>query len=242
LTFDWLQVMRDQNVRSMMRDCNPPIAPCGGTFVGDAVTKRLNYFRLKLQSQQFLFSASFKPLSIAVITDGEASDPKVLTTAIKNFAQFIDTDAPKFGRSKCPRDYIGMQFVQIGDDESAAEYLASLDDDLFPGQPDKDFVDTVTWSPQWNSSSRDDMVIVLLKALCGGSNIDIDTAASNRGAKPKGSGAQRSSAGGAAGTFGQYPAVEAIKKSLAPFLGDFDSQRIMLGAVVMFVALIWMCS
>ena len=80
-------------------------------------------------------------------------------------------------------------------------------------------------------------VIVLLKALCGGSNIDIDTAASNRGAKPKGSGAQRSSAGSAAGTFGQYPAVKAIKKSLAPFWGDSDSQRIMLGAVVMFVAL-----
>ena len=55
-----------------------------------------------------------------------------------------------------------------GDDESAAEYLASLDDDLFPGQPDKDFVDTVTWSPQWNSSSRDDMVSMVGVRVCGG--------------------------------------------------------------------------
>ena len=89
----------------------------------------------------------------------------------------------------------------------------------------------------WQPDPAPLQVIVLLKALCGGSNIDIDTAASNRGAKPKGSGAQRSSAGGAAGSFGQYPAVKALKKSLAPFLGGLDSQHIMLGAVVLFVAL-----
>jgi len=34
------------NVFGMMQDCNPPIAPSGGTYVGEAVAKRLNYFRL----------------------------------------------------------------------------------------------------------------------------------------------------------------------------------------------------
>ena len=92
--------------------------------------------------QQRFRKADYKPLSIAVITDGQASDPEVsfsipaaitdeyqlhpsclfpllptlqlLSNSIKDFARFIDIEAPKFGCSRRPRDYVGMQFVQIG--------------------------------------------------------------------------------------------------------------------------------
>jgi hypothetical protein len=63
---------------------------------------------------------------------------------------------------------------RAGDDREASKFLNELDDDLFPDQPDKDFVDTVIWSPKWNMKGREDLVIILLKALCGGSNMDID--------------------------------------------------------------------
>jgi tartrate dehydratase alpha subunit/fumarate hydratase class I-like protein len=39
---------------------------------------------------------------------------QVLSDAIKGFANFVAEEAPKYGRSPCPRNYIGMQFVQIG--------------------------------------------------------------------------------------------------------------------------------
>ena len=46
-----------------------------------------------------------------------------------------------------------------GADKDASQVLADLDDNLFPGQPEKDFVDTVKWSPSWERSSRDEMVM-----------------------------------------------------------------------------------
>jgi hypothetical protein len=49
-------------------------------------------------------------------------------------------------------------YYLAGADKDASQFLADLDDNLFPGQPDKDFVDTVKWSPSWERSSRDEMV------------------------------------------------------------------------------------
>jgi hypothetical protein len=97
------------------------------------------FYRHKVQTARF---SDVKPLSIAIITDGQASDPKVshqsvlllvldihistriqysritalqvLSDAIKDFAQFVEVEAPKHQKSSCPRDYVGIQFVQIG--------------------------------------------------------------------------------------------------------------------------------
>ena len=59
-----------------------------------------------------------------------------------------------------------------GDDKHASDFLARLDDDLFPGQPDKDYVDTVTWCPQWSSGTRDELVAHTALARVGTSADD----------------------------------------------------------------------
>lgn len=64
------------------------------------------------------FSSNKKAL-IMVITDGEANDPSHVKDAITNAANKLTAD-----------DEIGIQFVQIGNDPSAAKFLNDLDDNL----------------------------------------------------------------------------------------------------------------
>ena len=81
-------------------------------------------------------------------------------------------------------------------------------------------------------------MIVLLKALCGGSNIDIDAAASKRGAKRTGSDSWGKLSTEASGTIVQPPGLHALSNVLTPYFGDLNQGQIMLGAVVLFVAFV----
>lgn len=64
-----------------------------------------------------------KPLILVVITDGEALDHKFVEDCIVNTARTLD-------ELRAPEHYIGIQFLQVGDDPVAAEWLRTLDDDL----------------------------------------------------------------------------------------------------------------
>lgn len=64
------------------------------------------------------FSSGKKAL-IMVITDGEANDPSHVKDSIIGAANKLNSD-----------DEIGIQFVQIGNDPSAAKFLNDLDDHL----------------------------------------------------------------------------------------------------------------
>ena len=64
-----------------------------------------------------------KPMNIIVLTDGSADDPKQTENLLVRVAKELDTMwAPSF--------QLGVQFVQVGDDEKATRYLKILDDQL----------------------------------------------------------------------------------------------------------------
>ena len=62
-----------------------------------------------------------KPLNLIVITDGDADDQDEVEDYLTSVAKELD-------RLEAPGRHIGIQFVQIGDDKAAAEWLTDLDD------------------------------------------------------------------------------------------------------------------
>ena len=64
-----------------------------------------------------------KPYNLIVITDGAADDKPEVEEYIVNTATELD-------RLKAPKRQVGIQFVQVGEDGEAKEFLRRLDDDL----------------------------------------------------------------------------------------------------------------
>ncbi|RVD88301.1 uncharacterized protein DFL_002490 [Arthrobotrys flagrans] len=85
-----------------------------------------------------------KPINIIVITDGEPTDDPEST--IIQYATRLDK------LEAAPRQ-VGIQFVQIGNEPGATEYLKYLDDVLYEDSKTRDMVDTVPWmgvsGPEW---------------------------------------------------------------------------------------------
>ena len=69
-----------------------------------------------------------KFLNLIVLTDGQANDEQEVEEYIVDVAEQLDN-------LKAPKGYIGVQFVQIGDDDRAKKYLKRLDDDLKKRDP-----------------------------------------------------------------------------------------------------------
>ena len=68
-----------------------------------------------------------KPLNLIVITDGRADDHSEVPWYLTEVAKQLDL-------MKAPPRQIGVQFVQIGDDEQATVWLRKLDDELGNGE------------------------------------------------------------------------------------------------------------
>ena len=64
-----------------------------------------------------------KKLNLIIITDGQADDKQEVEDYIVETARELD-------RLRAPAAQIGIQFVQIGEDDSARKFLKRLDDDL----------------------------------------------------------------------------------------------------------------
>ena len=64
-----------------------------------------------------------KFLNMIVITDGQADDEEEVEEYIVKVAKDLD-------KMEAPSNYIGIQFIQIGDDEKATSFLQRLDDEL----------------------------------------------------------------------------------------------------------------
>ena len=64
-----------------------------------------------------------KFLNVIVITDGQADDEEEVE-------EYIIKTAKKLDEMDAPKNYIGIQFIQIGDDERATSFLQRLDDEL----------------------------------------------------------------------------------------------------------------
>ncbi|KAG8932094.1 COP9 signalosome (CSN) subunit [Tulasnella sp. 417] len=102
-----------------------------------------------------------KPVSFLVITDGAATDDP--ESVIVQAARRLD-------EGRFPLSQVGIQFVQIGTDEDAAEALRVLDDDLATVHGVRDIVDTYPYTAEGSQLTADS----LAKILLGGINRRLD--------------------------------------------------------------------
>ncbi|KAG8823431.1 hypothetical protein FRC17_009338 [Serendipita sp. 399] len=142
------------------------VVPDGITPTGEKLETLLLDYLLRLENAKQQAEdgdasalASIKPVNYLVITDGAPSDDPetVIVTAARRL------DAGKF-----PITQVGIQFIQIGSDPSAAEALRELDDDLAGRYGIRDIVDTTPYSGHQLESST------LAKCLLGGINRRVD--------------------------------------------------------------------
>ncbi|KAI0797116.1 hypothetical protein C8Q75DRAFT_710806, partial [Abortiporus biennis] len=99
-----------------------------------------------------------KPVNYIVITDGVPTDDP---------ADVIVAIARRLDSNNFPLAQLGIQFVQIGNDKAATNYLHELDDELSRVHGIRDIVDTTPYSGQLNAER-------IIKILLGGINRRID--------------------------------------------------------------------
>lgn len=128
------------------------VIPTGCTPTGRALDMILrNYL------DDYLRGQPIKPLNIVVLTDGEPTDdPESVIVAA----------AKRLEKLNAPLHQIGIQFLQIGDDEDARKALMELDDALAGIYGIRDMVDTTRYDEGSVGGDAD----VVLKALLGGIN------------------------------------------------------------------------
>ncbi|SCV71858.1 BQ2448_4552 [Microbotryum intermedium] len=104
-----------------------------------------------------------KPMNLIVLTDGAPDRGESAEPVIVEMAQRLD-------KIRMPPFQLGIQFVQIGTDDEAAQSLRSLDDDLREKHGIRDIVDTTLFDVQGGQLN----VEYLMKALLGGMNRSVD--------------------------------------------------------------------
>jgi hypothetical protein len=100
----------------------------GGTYfaavlaevLGPYVARYENYFDATKRREK---ADKVRPLNVIVLTDGKADDAKSTKKTIIKIGKQLD-------KMNAPDTQIGLQFLQVGDDEAAAKWLKSLDNDL----------------------------------------------------------------------------------------------------------------
>jgi uncharacterized protein with von Willebrand factor type A (vWA) domain len=89
--------------------------------------------------------ARVKPILVFVVTDGGADDQNAVAKAIAKCTHSMKAD-----------EEVGIQFLQIGSDKKATEFLTFLDDSLVAKHGAKfDIVDTNTFEVAQNMSYED---------------------------------------------------------------------------------------
>ncbi|KAF3104238.1 hypothetical protein TWF569_006334 [Orbilia oligospora] len=102
-------------------------------------------------------------LNIIVITDGKRKDRK-------DVVKYIVSVARKLTDKGAPQHLLGIQFVQVGDDQGAKLFFKSVDDGLEEQYQIRDIVDTVVHTLPNVSLTRD----CIEKILLGGISDDKD--------------------------------------------------------------------
>jgi len=131
------------------------IRPSGGTILAPVLQTALQQFFDKAE----LSTAKGTPvrkMTIVVVTDGRPQDKEDVITTI------VDT-ATKLKALKGSRDWIGIDFVQIGTDKGASAFLKELDDDLVVKH--KASFDLVSTIPLSMVEQRGGVLAVLLDAI-----------------------------------------------------------------------------
>ncbi|KAJ7631882.1 hypothetical protein DFH06DRAFT_1223147 [Mycena polygramma] len=148
------------------------VEPGGGTYTGARLDELLRPYLADLEAQEArrkvrighdsgITGNKIKPRNIIVITDGAFTDDPA--GPIIECVQRLQA-MPNLGVTQ-----LGIQFVQIGDDDEATKALKELDDNLHQAENIRDIVDTTPYS-RLNPVTADG----LIKVLLGGINRRID--------------------------------------------------------------------
>lgn len=94
------------------------VEPEGETPTADMLKEELNDYCHRYGQNRHI-----KGLNLIVLTDGDPSPGQDVTGALVEYAR-------KLAELQAPELKVGVQFVQIGDDEEATKFLQQLDNDL----------------------------------------------------------------------------------------------------------------
>ncbi|EIM85686.1 uncharacterized protein STEHIDRAFT_148001 [Stereum hirsutum FP-91666 SS1] len=138
--------------------------PNGLTFIGERLEEILrqysdsldNILGNRLGNMEQARLQRIKPINIIIITDGIPSDEP---------QECIDFFAREFDRKKYPLTQVGIQFVQIGNDKGATEYLEKLDGDLQKLKEHRDMVDTTPYKPKKGKLSEERLRKIMLGGI-----------------------------------------------------------------------------
>ncbi|KAF9459593.1 hypothetical protein BDZ94DRAFT_1171336 [Collybia nuda] len=150
-------VGKNVNRTATVKEIFSSVEPGGMTPIGRKLDTLLRAYLAKLEKDP-----TIKPVNYVVITDGAASTtlPEVV---IVNAARELD-------RMYAPLSQVGIQFVQIGQDEGATRFLETLDNRLKSQHDVRDIVDTTV--------SEEGEKLDIVKILMGGINRRFDDAGS----------------------------------------------------------------
>jgi len=154
--------VRVDNIRSAqaVRDVFRRVEPRRSTPTAKALRAVLEPYMAKLEASKTSGGPKPKPLNLICLTDGAPDREQDPEPVIVDIAKRLDA-------GRFPLFQVGLQFIQIGDDDEAGSALQRLDDDLKTVHGIRDMVDTTPWQGRLNSD-------FLLKALLGGLNRKID--------------------------------------------------------------------
>lgn len=143
-----------------VREIFSSVQPRGSTPTGQRLNAILKPYLRRCESDL----DSVKPLNLIVITDGVPTDD--VESSIINAAKKLD-------KLEAPAWQVGIQFFQVGNDESAKQHLKQMDDELsdIAGGEIRDMVDTVPFK----SNSGDALTGEgILKVVLGAVNRRLD--------------------------------------------------------------------
>jgi hypothetical protein len=139
----------------------PTPQPNTYTPTGQVLDEVLSAYKRKTRDSPTFSRA--KKLVVLVVTDGAATDDP---------RDVIEDTAKFYQGNRFPLDQVGIQFIQVGSDPQATEWLQELDTELKEAMGDnaRDIVDTIM------SDGNDLRGDALLKALTGAINRKQDRA------------------------------------------------------------------
>jgi len=141
------------------------VRPRGSTPIGKKLEELLLVYLENLESAKERELAgnvnatkAIKPVNYIILTDGAPTDDP---------GDVIIAAARRLDRGNFSVTQVGIQFVQIGNSKTAANYLRELDDGLSANHGVRDIVDTTPYIGKLNAE-------ILTKILLGGINRRID--------------------------------------------------------------------
>lgn len=152
---------KNVTLASTVHEIFSAVRPSGGTPTGQVLNRIIKEYFRKIEAAGPATSMPVKPMNLIVITDGVPSDD--VESVLVRAAQRLDAmDADPW--------QLGVQFVQVGQEQGAKEHLEGLDDELTAlGGGCRDIVDTVPFNTGRTLSA--DMI---LKVVLGAVNKRLD--------------------------------------------------------------------